>query len=80
MRFDRLLHEQIGFDLRRMTRSRQRLVGLWTIIFFAAAVLCSTITAAMPANAAEMPDCSKQSAAADPAGTGASFACAFELV
>jgi hypothetical protein len=61
-----------------MESSRKRLVGLWTIFFFAAAILCSTMTAARPATAAEMPDCHSRSVAPEPLDADASSACVFQ--
>jgi hypothetical protein len=62
-----------------MKQYRKKLVGLCTILFFAAAVLCSTMAAVAPASASEMPDCSRHSAGADPAGADASSGCTFEF-
>jgi hypothetical protein len=58
--------------------SRKRLVGLWTIFFFVAAIVCSTMSAARPATASEMPDCHNRSAAPEPLNADASSACAFQ--
>jgi hypothetical protein len=44
------------------------------MLFFAAALLCSTMTAAQSASASAMPDCSRHSAGADTFSS-----CAFEL-
>jgi hypothetical protein len=62
-----------------MKQYRKKLVGFCTILFFAAAVLCSTMAALAPASASEVPDCSRHSAGADPAGADASFGCSFEF-
>jgi len=61
-----------------MESSGKRLIGLWTMFFFAAAILCSTMSAARPATASEMPDCHSRNAVPEPLNTDASSACAFQ--
>jgi hypothetical protein len=57
--------------------SSRKKVGFWTLIFFAAAILCSTMSAARP-TAPEMPDCHNRSGAPEPLNADASSACAFQ--
>jgi hypothetical protein len=63
-----------------MESSRKRLVGLLTTFFLAAAVLCSTMSAARRATASEMRDRYSRSAAPEPLNADASSACAFQPV
>jgi hypothetical protein len=58
--------------------SRKKLVGLWAIVFFVAAILCSTMSATGPASASEMPDCQGRSGGPYPVDRDASSACAFQ--
>jgi hypothetical protein len=58
--------------------SRKKLLGLWAIVFFVAAILCSTISVTGPAGASAMPDCHGRSGGPYPLDRDASSACAFQ--
>ena len=61
-----------------MVGVRNKLVGLWAIIFFVAAILCSTMSATGPASAAETTDCHGRSGGPYPLDRDASSSCAFQ--
>jgi hypothetical protein len=60
-----------------MESSRKRLIGLWMIFFFAAAILCSTVSA-RPAAASAMADCHNKTAVPEPLNGDPSSACTFQ--
>jgi len=61
-----------------MIASRKELIGLSAIVFFVAAILCSTMNATGPASASEMPDCYGRSGGQYPVDRDASSACALQ--
>jgi hypothetical protein len=61
-----------------MVASRKRLLGLFAIIFFVAAILCSAMGATRTASASEMPDCHGRSGGPHPLDRDAASSCVLQ--